>query len=318
MTAPARVPGEQGGVQGGVEADSRAAFQKQLLDRLETQINLPAWLAARGFQIAPQQPDPAQLAMTGPALEVFHLRKDVDRGGWTYTNQSSPTDRGTVADFMFRRDAATLENCVNRLVGCITRSQLSPEGLAYQEALRDRGNTLHAAEALHIGAVTRERNAARQLEHLGVDTRSFDTWRFGRVSSDDDVGALLRDPKSLEHSRYRPTDQALVIVERPIDAVAYERTHGNQRACYVYVGDNPSPDTKQKLAHLITDLPEGMKVVGALGRGRHGDELSSEIMRQCRASFARQAPEFGGRWSDQMQIERRHRRSLQRTGGVDR
>src|SRR4051794_4602918 len=89
-----------------IEVESRAALQKSLLDRLEPQIDLPAWLVARGFQVALMQPDPAQLAMTGPGLEVYHLRKEPDRGGWTYVNTLDPTDRGTVVDFMIRRDGA--------------------------------------------------------------------------------------------------------------------------------------------------------------------------------------------------------------------
>jgi hypothetical protein len=266
VTTPADRHGRSAAITG--EVESRAALHKQLLERLETQVDLPAWLVSRGFQIAPLQPDPVHLVMTGPSLEVFHLRKDLDRGGWSYTNPSDPSDRGTVADFMFRRDAATIESCVNRLVGCVNRSDLSPEGLGYQEAVRDRGNTLHAAEAQHVAALMMEREASQQLEHLGVERRHLDEWRFGHVRSVDDVAALLGDPKSLEHSRFRQTDQQLVVVERPIDAIAYERTHGKERACYAYVGDNPSRDTKQKLAHVIADLPDGMKVVSALGRGR--------------------------------------------------
>jgi hypothetical protein len=299
------------------DLSSPVAVHQNLLDRLEPQVNLPAWLIARAFQLAPLQPDPGELIMTGPALEVFHLRKDVDRGGWTYTNTSEPTDRGTVVDFMIRRDGATPETCVHRLAGCVTRS-LTPEGLAYQEALRDRGNTLHPAEALHVAAVKAEREATRQLERLGVERTTLDEWRFGRVRGESDISRLLRDPGTLAHSRYRQTDQTLVIVERPIDALAYERTHGKQQACYVYLGDNPSHDTKQKLAHLIADLPDGMKVVSALGRDRRGDELSTDIKRLCGASFVRQPPEFGGRWSEQMQVEHRHRRSLQRHAGLER
>src|SRR5262249_31745145 len=162
---------------------------------------------------------------------------------------------------------------------------------------RDRGNTLHAAEGLHVTALKREREAIQQLEHLGAERRRFDEWRFGPVRSVDDVAALVRDPTSIEHSRYRQTDQQLVVVERPLDAIAYEQARGSWRACYIFVGDNPSRHSMQKLAHVIADLPDGMKVVSALGRGRQAEELSFEINRSCRANFVRQPPEFGSRWS---------------------
>lgn len=301
------------------EPGSLAAIHKRLLKQLEAQIDLPAWLVARGFQIAPLQPEPAQLAMTGPALEVFYLRKDVDRGGWAYANASNPADRGSVVDFMVSRDATTLESCVSRLAGCVVRAHLSPEGLGYQEALRDRGDTLHRAEAIHLAAVRAEREATRDLERLGIDRTSFDESRFGRLRNDADVAALLRNPTTLEHSRYRLGDRAIVFVERPIDAIAYDQARGKGRACYVYIGDNPGPESKQKIAHLLADLPDGMKVVLALGRDRQANELASDLAKLAPSlNSERHAPQFGGRWSDQVQMEQCHRKHLQRGRGIER
>lgn len=295
------------------EIESHAALQKSLLDRLEPQIHLPAWLVARGFQIAPLQPDPTLLAMTGPALEVYHLRKDIDRGGWSYVNTADPTDRGSAVDFMIRRDGATLATCADRLAGCVVGGHLSAEGLAYQKALRDGADSLTRAEAWHVDALKAERQATRALEHLGVDHAALDEWRFGRMRSDADVAAVLRNPETLGHSRYRSTDRAIVIIERPIDAIAYEAREGNQRACYVYTGDDPDGETKRKIAHVLADLPEGMKVVVALGRGRVSEQLAADIAKMTPTlSVDRRKPELGSRWSDQMQIEHRHRKFLQR------
>ena len=176
------------------EVQSRAAIDAQLLARFEAQVELPAWFMARGFHIAPLQPDPSQLALTGPGLEVLHLRRDLDRGTWSYTNSANPTDRGTVVDFMCKHEGATLATCVNRLAGCVVRSHLSPEGIAYQEAMRDRSNTLHAAVAVHLAALEAEREATRGLEGLGVDRAAFDETRFGRLRDGRDVEALLREP----------------------------------------------------------------------------------------------------------------------------
>jgi hypothetical protein len=298
------------------EIESRAALQKRWIDHLEPQVDLPAWLLARGFQLAPGNTDPTRIALTNSSLEVFHLRKDPDRGSWTYANTSNLSDRGTIVDFMLRHDGTTLAACVDRLAGCVTRNQLSPEGITYQQTLRQHTNTLDRLETSHIAAVKAERSALRQLEHLGVDCSRYDQWRFGPVRSDQDVAALLTDPASLAHSRYRPTDRQVVLVERPIDALAYERTHGHQQACYIYTGDNPSGDNKRKIAHLLADLPEGMKVVVALGRDRRGDELASQLTKLAPSlQMERQKPQLGARWADQMQMEHRHRRSLQRLGG---
>src|SRR5262249_15703199 len=110
-----------------------------------------------------------------------------------------------------------------------------------------------------------------------------------------------------------------VLVERPIDALAYEQRHGKQQSCYIYTGDNPSGDSKRKIAHLLADLPDGMKVVVALGRDRRGDELATQLGKLAPSlQMERHKPELGARWADHMQIEHRHRRSLQRLGNLER
>jgi hypothetical protein len=292
------------------EVQSRAAIDAQLLARFEAQVELPAWFMTRGFQIAPLQPDPGKIAMTGPGLEVFHLRKDLERGTWSYTNTANPTDRGTVVDFMCKHEGATLATCLSRLGGCVFRSHLSPEGIAYQEVVRDRSDTLHAAVAVHIAALKAEREAIRGLEGLGVNRAAFDETRFGRLRDSRDAAALLRNPTTLEHSRYRPTDRQVVLVERPLDAIAYEQKHGKGRACYIYTGDNPDLQTKRQIAHLLAEIPEGMKVVLAVARDRQGNDLAQDLARLAPAlKPERHAPEFGARWSDQMRLEHRHQRS---------
>lgn len=301
------------------EIESRAALEKRWLDRLEPQIDLPAWLMARGFAITSSDSDPTHVAMTSPSLDVYHLRKDLERGTWSYVNTSNQAERGTVVDFMVRHDGATLATCVDRLAGCVSSSRLSPEGITYQQTARQRGEALDRLVSRHVTAIQAERSALRQLEHLGVDRSTYDEWRFGPVRSENDVAALLKDPPALAHSRYRASDRQVVLVERPLDALAYERRHGRQQACYIYTGDNPSGDSKRKIAHLLADLPEGMTVVLALGRDRRGDELAGQLAKIAPGlRIERQKPELGSRWADQMQMEHRHRRSLQRPGQLER
>lgn len=301
------------------DVESRAALQKHWLERLERQIDLPAWLQSRGFDVVQGNSDPTRIAMTNSALEMFHLRKDLGRGTWTYVNTSNPADRGSIVDFMIRHDGATLATCVDRLAGCLIGRQLSPEGTAYQRHARERGEVMDRLVSQHLVAVEAERSAMRQLEHMGVSRASYDEWRFGAIRSADDVAALLRDPPALAHSRFRSTDRQVVLVERPIDALAYEQRHGRTEACYICTGDNPSGDSKRKIAHLLADLPEGMKVILAVGRDRRGDQLAADLAKLAPAlQLERQKPEVGGRWADQMQIEHRHRRSLRRPSGIER
>jgi hypothetical protein len=290
--------------------DEREAVRASLLERLGKQIDLPAWLVAQGFHLSATQREPTQLALSDRHGETLYLKKDLDRRTWTYFTEREPVDRGTVVDLMVRRDAISLDECLNRLADCLDPSKRTREPAAYREALADRANTLHRAVARHVAALSLERDAERDLERLGVVRGTFDGWRFGAAS------AVLNDPQELGHSRYRQGDRAMVFVERPLDAIAYERVHGKQHATYLYVGDHPSEETKRKIAHVLANAPPELTVVVALAKDRRGAALAEEIADLAGHRIVeRKTPQFGNRWADEMQIEQRHRDGLQRLHG---
>jgi hypothetical protein len=283
----------------------RHQVRTNLHERLEKQIDLPAWVVAQGFHLSPVQKDPTKLAFADRHGDSLLLTKDLTAGRWVYQTEREPIERGTVVDLMIQRDGSNPDACLDRMAACVNLSKQTREAAAYREAFAEP--TLRRAVDRHIAAVTVERDAERGLEGLGLERGAFDGWRFGAPS------AVLKDPEGLGHSRYREGDRAMVIVERPIDAVAYERAHGKQHATYIYVGDNPSDQTKRKLAHIIADAPANLTVVAALAKDRHGAALSEEIAELAgRRTVERRAPEYGNRWADQMQIEGRHRDSMAR------
>ena len=253
----------------------------ELAERLEKQINLPAWLSAQGFHLSHVQLDPTKLAFENRQGETIHLTKDLAAQRWTFETTGEPIARGTVVDLMIRRDGLDFANCVERMAACLDPANRIREATAYREAASDV--VLGRAVDRHVATMQAERDAERTLEPLGVQRGTFDTWRFGPAS------ALLEDPKCLGHSRYRSSDRALVIVERPIDAVAYERAHGHQHCAYIYMGDNPSEETKRKLAHVLADAPGEIAVVAAIGRDRRGAGLAEEDRRAGRTQASRTA-----------------------------
>jgi hypothetical protein len=118
-------------------------------------------------------------------------------------------------------------------------------------------------------------------------------------------------------SKYRPGDKAIVLVERPIDAIAYERAHGKQQVCYVATGSDPGPDERRKLAHLLAEIPTGTRLVLGYGRDEAGRRLATEVQALAPSvSMERRAPELGARWADQLQLERRHALSMKRLGAT--
>jgi hypothetical protein len=297
---------------------SRENLREIWIERLARQLDMPAYLVARGFNFTALDPDSTRLTMANDDGQSVLLQKDLDRAVWRYTNPADPKDQGTIADFIVNRDRVTRDACLERLVGCADRTSEAPEGIAYREAFQHKPDELWRAEERHLVVARTQRDALRSLEHLGVERGTLDQWRFGQVKNGGHVGRLLQDPRTLEHSSYRPTDRALVLIERPIDAIAYERARGRQRVCYLYTGDRPDLETTRKIAQIVSQRPAGLEVVLAFGRDERGHHLAAEVERHLPGvKVERQTPEFGARWSDQMQIERRHARSIERGGGAD-
>ena len=283
----------------------RHRVRTNLLEQLEKQVDLAALVVAQGFHLSPIQKDPTKLTFADRHGNTVFLTKDMAVGRWLYETGREPVERGTVVDLMIRRDGSSLDECVDRMAACVDLSKQTREAAAYREASAEV--TLRRAVDRHLEAMSVERDAEKGLESMGLERGTFDGWRFGAAS------AVLRDSVGLGHSRCREGDRAMVIVERPIDAIAYERSHGKQHATYIYVGDNPTDQTKRVLAHIIADAPANLTVIAALGKDRRGVALSREIAELAgRRSIERRAPEFGNRWADQMQIEGRHRDSIAR------
>jgi hypothetical protein len=292
--------------------------QDELLQRFGRAVDLPAYLGSRGFVLSEHQ-EPGRIGMTSPGTgEKLLLEKDVERGGWTYVNAVDPSDRGTVADFIARRDGLTRSACIDRLAACCDeRGRGSPEAARYRAFLRNLPEDLARATKEHERDQRAELAVAASLDRFGVERGTLDEWRFGAVKQDRDVAALVSEPRALWASRYRPEDRGVVLVERPIDAIAYERAHGRQAVCYLATGSSPDDEQRRKLAHVLAEVPDGTKVVVAFGRDEAGRRLAAEVQALAPlVRMERHAPELGARWADQMQLERRHALSLQRPGAA--
>ncbi len=295
--------------------------QDELLQRFSKAIDLPAFLGQQGFRLVAGQ-EAGKLCMgRAETGEVLRLEKDIGRGGWTYVNEMDPRDQGTVADFVARRGGADRSACVERLAACADeRGNRSAEGARYRAFLREIPQDLRRAVRDHEQAKLAEHAASRALERLGVPAGTLDERRFGAVKRDEDVRRIASEPEGLWASRFRATDKAVVLVERPIDAIAYERTHGKQSVCYLATGSRPGEEERKRLAHVLAEVPENVKVVLAFGRDETGRRLTNEVQALApMVPMERRAPELGARWADQMQLERRHSMSQQkRSPGLER
>jgi hypothetical protein len=283
-----------------------------ILERFERAVELPMYLGHRGYHVTSTGKDPSRLIMvhevSGNTLEVT---KDVERGSWSYVNTRDPGDRGSLAEYLVTRDGLNPAACLERVVALGNPLARDPEGHAYREFERRAPTTLREAIADHGRHMEAETSALRTLDKLGVARGTLDEWRFGRVRNNDDLAKVVTDPPGLWASKYRPTDKRIVLTEQPIDAMAYERSRGQQTCCYMATGGSPSEAQKKKLAHVLCELPPGTKVVLAFGRDEAGRKLAAEIQALVpTVKMEREMPAFGSRWSNQMQMEQRHARSM--------
>jgi hypothetical protein len=289
------------------------AVDDELLDRFAKAIDLPAFLWQQGFRVSKEK-QPGQLRMTHSISgDTLVLEKDPQRG-WTYAVDDRQEQRGSIADYLLRREAISREQCLERLVACADeRGQRSDEAARYRAVLRECPAPLEAALREHEQARIAEQAARRVLERCGVPDGRIDEARFGRARCEEDAIKLTSEPRTLWASRYRPGDTAIVLVERPIDAIAYERTVGKGKACYIATGSNLDGAARSQLAHILAEVPARVGVVLALGGDQTGRKLAGDIRGLApTVKMERQAPQYGARWADQMQLEARHALSLQR------
>lgn len=283
-----------------------------MLERFERAVELPLYFAYRGYALVPNEQDASRITMANPTTgDALSLRQDLETGAWSYTSLRDREDRGTLSDYLVTRQHLAPKACLERVIALSNPLVRDPEGHQFRQFVHTGALELRSAITKHREAIEAEMSAGRTLDKLGV--ANLDEWRFGRVRNNDELAKVLSDPSDLWASKYRPTDQKIVIAEQPIDAMAYEKSRGKQVACYMATGGQPSELQKKKLAHLLCEVPPGVKIVLAFGRDDAGRKLAAEIQALVpTVKMDREMPSFGARWSEQMKLEQRHARSITR------
>ncbi len=292
--------------------------QEELLARFSKEVDLPAYLGQRGFEVVPDAKNAAYIAMAHKASgQILLVAKEADGRGWTYKSATDPRDRGSVAEYLERHERLSKAAALERIVACIDpRRRDVAQAVSYRAYVRDKPRALADAEARHALAVRERAEALKALERVGLRTATMPEWRVGALDGGVSAAArILSEPTELWASRYKPTDKKLIIAERPVDALSYGQSKGEQHACYLAVGSELTPTRRSQIAHLLADLPSGMTVVIACGRDQAGRQLASDLQSLSpHLKMERAQPEFGARWNDQVQLEGRHARSLERGG----
>lgn len=292
--------------------------QEELLARFSREVDLPAYLGQRGYEVVADAKNAAYIAMAHRASgQILLVAREPSGRGWTYKSATDPRDRGSIADYLERHERLSKSAALERVLACNDpRRRDVPEAVSYRAHLRDKPRALLDAETRHALAVRERAEALKALERAGLRTATIPEWRVGSLDGGPSAAArILLEPAEIWASRYKPTDKKLIIAERPIDALSYGQAKGEQHACYLAVGSELTPTRRSQIAHLLADLPPGMSVVIACGRDQAGRQLASDLQSLApQLKMERAQPEFGARWSDQLQLETRHARSLERGG----
>jgi Toprim-like len=295
--------------------------QDDLLVRFSKEVDLPAYLGQRGYEVVADARNAAYIAMAHRTSgQILLVAREAEGRAWTYKSAIDPRDRGSVADYLERHERLSKPAALERVVACLDpRRRDVPEAERYRAYLHDKPRALVEAESRHALAVRERSEALKALARVGIRTSAMPEWRVGGLEGGA-VDKIFSEPAEIWASRYKPTDKKLIIAERPIDAISYGQARGERDACYLAIGGGLTPTRRTQIAHLLADLPAGISVVIACGRDRAGRQLATEVQSLApQIKMERAQPEFGARWNDQVQLEDRHARSLRRAGvGLER
>jgi len=285
----------------------------ELLGELSNRVDMPAYLLALGYAVTPGSgKEGIELVKGQDAVRVMRA----ESGVWCFTDGAEPWRQRSMADFLREREGLPAKEALSRVVELQHSGTNTAVGLAYQQVRTNRPPELQAAE----GEMEREQEGARLaerlIERLGLSRGNYDEWRFGKLSR----AALERLPAEpadqLWGSRSRASDKTLVLVERPLDAVAYEAAQGRQECCYVAVG-KLSDEQARKLAHVLGDV-KGLRVALAFGATDRGKALAERVRALApMVRMERDAPSIG-KWAEALEMQERHRLSLRAVVGVKR
>jgi len=227
---------------------------------------------------------------------------------------------------MMRRESLSFHEATTRLGALLdvrSGSSSATPGKAdnlvcrYRQLHRDKPVDLQQAVLNHELAVREQLVVHRRLESLGVHPETLDDeGRFRPIRRMADTSTLLCSTGPWRSST-RGTDQRLVFLERPLDALAYEQLHARGRTAYVALGTSVGPDTRSWAIEVAAQWRRehpGAEIVVAFGRDRLGQQLAnaaSDLVIDAAGPPPprREPPTVGCRWSEHMHLEHLHRQS---------
>jgi hypothetical protein len=156
-------------------------LQDDLLARFSNEVDLPAYLGQRGFEVVADARNAAYIAMAHRTSgQILLVAREADGRAWTYKSATDPRDRGSVADYLERHERLSKPAALERVVACLdARRRDVPEAERYRAYLHDKPRALVEAESRHAVAVRERSEALKALARVGIRTSAMPEWRVG-------------------------------------------------------------------------------------------------------------------------------------------
>ena len=161
-------------------------------------------------------------------------------------------------------------------------------------------NTLHANQWGELFALQKGPQGA-----CGVTRVSMEPGKPGHVAAGD-AGLWVSNPVGRR-------DEKLVVVDSPLDAMAYHQLHPSEKVRYIATNTtNLSESQKQSLASLVKAMAArnhdtAPQVIVAASRDADGQRFTRQVMEACGPTVVprRESPHYGRDWAGALELKER-------------
>ena len=295
------------------------------IDRLKTEIDLNAFVAAYGFAEDPHDRWHGHTCFRNKAGDKIYVHRHKD-GHWLYKNMKADNDKGTIVDFaMHHAGAADVRDAIKVLRDWQGVPHQSFPSVASQVTVikKDRAAMQRRYMAMRVAL----RHPYLEDER-GVPAMALQHWRFaGRVKIDGRGNAIFPHfdadglcgyelknhnftgfasgaTKGLWLSKSSRYDRSMVIAESAIDAISFSIMNPDGWARYASIGGAPSAAQLDLLRMEIAHMPARSEIVAAMDNDAAGRKLAELVRSSCGASlvqklaFRQREPDEHKDWND--------------------
>jgi len=306
------------------------------LERLKVAINLTEYAASRGYQLDRRESSRSSVVMRHPVTDDKIVVSRAESGGhWIYFSVRDARDKGSILDFVQRRDLCSLRDARQELSAWLGGERPGVSPASYRRSVAPRGIDRDGARAVFARAKRVFNDAYLNSRGIRSSTTShprfvetFRADRHGRVlfPHRDDLGFAGFESKghgwtsfapggvkALWSSNALPTDRRLVLVESAIDALSHFQLCPDACTRYASTAGAISPHQRQVIAAALGRVPPGTTIVLGFDRDPGGDDLARQVRELAPGPCERITSPIGKDWNDC--LKERERSFIQAVSG---